>query len=75
MLEGTEAQIKIIKSLLDENLATKYDIELVKHEIVLVRRDMKALELSLLSKIKGMETRLLAILIPTLLGSMEYFLS
>ena len=72
MFEGTEAQIKIIKSLLDENLATKYDIELVKHEIVLVRRDMKelesslkqdmkALELSLLSKIKGMETRLLAI--------------
>jgi hypothetical protein len=41
-----EVQSESLKELIDEKLATKHDIELVRKDIVLVKRDIKEFESS-----------------------------
>ena len=49
-----KAHLRVLRKLIDDNLATKHDIELVRHEIELVRheielvrKDMKEIELKI----------------------------
>ncbi len=57
--QQAEAQAEALRAVVDENLATKRDIEEVRREIELVRRDMKEMENSLRRDMKEMEDRLL----------------
>ncbi len=52
--EQAEAQVEVLKELVEGNLATKRDIELVRHEIELVRRDIELMRRDM----KEMETGL-----------------
>jgi hypothetical protein len=56
-----EIQAETLAEIIDENLATKHDIELI-------RRDIKELELKLEAKINSLETKLLIKLGGLMLG-------
>ena len=67
--QQAEAQAEALKAVVDDNLATKRDIELVRsdpkeselrrnHEIALVRSDLKELEARITHEMKHMESRI-----------------
>lgn len=66
--QQAEAQAEGLRAVVDENLATKQDIESVRLEIELVRRDMKEIESNLRHDMKEMESRIIFRLTGILVG-------
>ena len=60
--QQAEAQAEALRAVVDENLATKYDIELVRRDVkeleVALRNDLKGSEVALRSDLKEMEVAL-----------------
>lgn len=52
--QQAEGQAKTLGKIIDENLATKHDIELVRKEIVEVRRDIEEMGMKLTIRLGGM---------------------
>ena len=55
--QQAEAQVELMLTVVEGNLATKQDIELVRHDIELVRQDTKEMESRTEVRLKEMETR------------------
>ena len=60
--QQAEAQAEALRAVVDENLATKYDIELVRRDVkeleVALRNDLKGSEVALRNDLKGSEVAL-----------------
>ena len=55
--QQAEAQVELMLTVVEGNLATKQDIELVRHDIELVRQDTKEMESRTEVRLKEMESR------------------
>ena len=56
--EQAEAQIKVLSAAMENELATKHDMELVKYDLELVRKDIETIRADLKRDIKELELKI-----------------